>query len=240
MYLFVWFVFFGASYAAKMGAHNRVTFQFKVLPRKAVPWVEGFADLFWLGFNLYFVYLSYDFVFNKMNPFWKSQTIGVPMKYFYVMLPVAFVLMSIRDHPGELHQARQGRRRRRPGKSRGRQDDRRRARRRRESRPRDRPLIRGESRSHGIRSHHRPAPVRLLSAPADAGRADHRCAGRLRPGDLPLSGREPHQVRADRLHLGRGLSADGASGLHPGRRLDGSGGHLEAPGRIWPNRSPVR
>ena len=95
-YLFVWFVFFGASYAAKMGAHNRVTFQFKVLPTKAVPWVEGFADLFWLGFNIYFVYLSYDFVFNKMNPFWKSQTLGVSMKYFYMMLPVAFALMSIR------------------------------------------------------------------------------------------------------------------------------------------------
>ena len=95
-YLFVWFVFFGASYAAKLGAHNRVTFQFNLLPRKAVPWVEAFADLFWLGFNVYFVYLSYDFVFNKMNPFWKSQTLGVPMKYFYMMLPVAFALMSIR------------------------------------------------------------------------------------------------------------------------------------------------
>ena len=31
-YLFVWFVFFGASYAAKLGAHNRVTFQFNLLP----------------------------------------------------------------------------------------------------------------------------------------------------------------------------------------------------------------
>ena len=55
-----------------------MTFQFNLLPRKAVPWVEAFADLFWLGFNVYFVYLSYDFVFNKMNPFWKSQTLGVP------------------------------------------------------------------------------------------------------------------------------------------------------------------
>ena len=26
VYMFVWFVYFGASYAAKMGAHNRVTF----------------------------------------------------------------------------------------------------------------------------------------------------------------------------------------------------------------------
>ena len=27
-YMFVWFVYFGASYATKLAAHNRVTFQF--------------------------------------------------------------------------------------------------------------------------------------------------------------------------------------------------------------------
>ncbi len=95
-YMFVWFVFFGASYAAKLGAHNRVTFQFKILPKKFVPWVEGFADLFWLSFNVYFIYLSADFVFNKVNPLWKSQTLGVPMRYFYLIFPIAFTLMSIR------------------------------------------------------------------------------------------------------------------------------------------------
>lgn len=95
-YLFVWFTFFGASYAAKLAAHNRVTFQFKKFPRKTVYIIEAFADIFWLLFNIYFVYLSYDFVFNKMNLFWKSQTLGVPMKYFYMVLPIAFTLMSIR------------------------------------------------------------------------------------------------------------------------------------------------
>ncbi|MGR5542750.1 TRAP transporter small permease, partial [Vibrio campbellii] len=44
----------------------------------------------------YFVYLSYDFVFNKMNLFWKSQTTGIPMKYFYMILPIAFSLMMVR------------------------------------------------------------------------------------------------------------------------------------------------
>lgn len=95
-YMFVWFVFFGASYAAKMSAHNRVTFQFRFLPQKARDYIEGFADLIWVGFNLYFVYLSYDFVFNKMNLFWKSQTTGIPMKYFYMILPLAFLLMTVR------------------------------------------------------------------------------------------------------------------------------------------------
>ena len=95
-YMFVWFVFFGASYAARMSAHNRVTFQFKALPKKAADYIEAFADLIWVAFNVYFVYLSYDFVFNRMNLFWKSQTTGIPMKYIYMILPIAFALMTIR------------------------------------------------------------------------------------------------------------------------------------------------
>ncbi|WP_422365174.1 TRAP transporter small permease [Pelagibius sp.] len=95
-YMFVWFVFFGASYAAKLYAHNRVTFQFNKLPKKVSMTIEAVADLFWIAFNVYFVYLSYDFVFNKMNLFWKSQTLGIPMKYIYMILPIAFSLMTIR------------------------------------------------------------------------------------------------------------------------------------------------
>lgn len=96
VYMFVWFAFFGASYAAKMAAHNRVTVQFKLMPPKLATAIEAFADLIWIAFNCYFVYLSYDFVFNRMNLFWKSQTTGIPMKYFYMILPIAFTLMTIR------------------------------------------------------------------------------------------------------------------------------------------------
>ena len=96
VYMFVWFVFFGASYAAKMSAHNRVTFQFRFLSKRAISYIESFADLFWIFFNVYFVYLAIDFIFFRMNKFWKSQTLGVEMKYIYMVLPVAFILMTIR------------------------------------------------------------------------------------------------------------------------------------------------
>lgn len=96
IYMFVWFVFFGASYAAKMGAHNRVTFQFKFLPHAAMKYIEAFADLFWLAFNVMFVYLSIDFIFNKMNRFQSSQTLGFHLSWVYVVLPIAFTLMTIR------------------------------------------------------------------------------------------------------------------------------------------------
>jgi len=95
-YLFVWFVFLGASYACRLGAHNRVTFQFKILPKKVGMAIEGVADIIWVIFNLYFIYLSYQFVFVKMNLFWKSQTMGIPMKYFYMILPFSFALMAAR------------------------------------------------------------------------------------------------------------------------------------------------
>lgn len=95
-YMFVWFVFLGASYAAKLSAHNRITFQFKLFPPKVSVALEAFSDLIWLVFNIYFVYLSIYFIFFKMNLFWKSQTLGVPMKYFYLILPISFALMSFR------------------------------------------------------------------------------------------------------------------------------------------------
>ncbi|WP_420587490.1 TRAP transporter small permease [Ruegeria sp.] len=96
IYMFVWFVFFGASYAAKMGAHNRVTFQFKFLPDRAIKYIEAFADLFWICFNLYFVYLALDFIFNRMNKFQSSQTLGFHLSWVYIVLPIAFSLMTFR------------------------------------------------------------------------------------------------------------------------------------------------
>ena len=95
-YVFVWFAYMGAAYAAKMSAHNRVTFQFKFFPRVVEKICNIFTDLIWIAFNLYFVYLSYDFIFNRMNVFWKSQTMGIPMKYFFLILPIAFFVMSLR------------------------------------------------------------------------------------------------------------------------------------------------
>ncbi|MDA7964396.1 TRAP transporter small permease [Ruegeria sp.] len=96
VYMFVWFVFFGASYAAKMGAHNRVTFQFKFLPDRAIKYIEAFADLFWICFNVYFVYLALDFIFNRMNRFQSSQTLGFHLSWVYIVLPIAFALMTFR------------------------------------------------------------------------------------------------------------------------------------------------
>jgi TRAP-type C4-dicarboxylate transport system permease small subunit len=94
-FMFVWFAYMGAVVAAKMSAHNRVTFHFQFLPKTIGKWMMVCADLLWVAFNLYMVYLSINFIIEA-NKFWKAQTLGISMKYVLLILPIAFSLMSVR------------------------------------------------------------------------------------------------------------------------------------------------
>ena len=93
--LFVWFAYFGASYAARMAAHNRVTFHLNTLPRTKARIVEAIGDVFWIAFNIVFIWQSIDFI-SRLKPFVKAQTLGWEMRHVYLVLPIAFTLMTIR------------------------------------------------------------------------------------------------------------------------------------------------
>ena len=82
--LFVWFAYFGASHAARMAAHNRVTFHLNLLPRAKARIVEAIGDCFWIAF------------ISRLKPFVRAQTLGWEMSYVYLALPIAFTLMTIR------------------------------------------------------------------------------------------------------------------------------------------------
>ena len=93
--LFVWFAYFGASYAARMAAHNRVTFHLNMMPRRAARILEAIGDLFWIAFNVVFIWQAIQFI-SRLKPFVKAQTLGWEMRYVYLVLPIAFTLMTIR------------------------------------------------------------------------------------------------------------------------------------------------
>lgn len=93
---FVWFVFFGAVVAARLAAHNRVTFQFKKFSKKTQNYIEGFADLIWLIFNGVMIYKSVYLINSMMEFTYTSPTLGWDMAYVYFIFPMAFTLMSIR------------------------------------------------------------------------------------------------------------------------------------------------
>ena len=64
-YSFVWFVFFGASYAARLAAHNRVTIQFRPFPKWVGDACMLLSDGVWLFFNI--VTVSYTHLVKGEN-----------------------------------------------------------------------------------------------------------------------------------------------------------------------------
>jgi TRAP-type C4-dicarboxylate transport system permease small subunit len=93
---FVWFVFFGASFAARLAAHNRVTFQFRWFPKKTANYIEAFADLIWIVFNIVIIYKGIFLIKSMLQYPYISPTLGWSMAYIYMIFPLSFSLMTIR------------------------------------------------------------------------------------------------------------------------------------------------
>lgn len=95
-FAFVWFVFFGATYAARLSAHNRIILQFKPFP-KIVGKVSMFiTDILWIGFNCMMVKMSL-IVIDDLHMFpYLSPSLGLSMEYVYWLFPITFTLMSLR------------------------------------------------------------------------------------------------------------------------------------------------
>ena len=96
VYANVWFAYFGASYAAYKNLHNRITTQFMLFPEIVKQISLTLSDIAWIIFNVVFLYYSYEFVFVRANKFWMSQTLHIPMKWIYIILPIGFTLITIR------------------------------------------------------------------------------------------------------------------------------------------------
>jgi TRAP-type C4-dicarboxylate transport system permease small subunit len=93
---FVWFVFLGATYAARLGAHNRVTFQFKIFPKIVGDISMLISDAIWIGFNCAMVYYSIIVIQEGFEYPEYSPTLDWIMAYIFMIFPIAFTLMSIR------------------------------------------------------------------------------------------------------------------------------------------------
>jgi C4-dicarboxylate transporter DctQ subunit len=95
-FAFVWFVFLGATYAARLAAHNRVTFQFKIFPKIVGDISTLFSDLVWIVFNCVMVYYSISVIKEGFEYPEYSPTLDWIMSYIFMIFPIAFSLMTIR------------------------------------------------------------------------------------------------------------------------------------------------
>lgn len=95
-FAFVWFVFFGATYAARLAAHNRVTFQFKLFPKIAGDVSTVISDLIWIGFNCVMIYYSIAVIKEGFEFPEYSPTLDWVMAYIFMVFPITFFLMNVR------------------------------------------------------------------------------------------------------------------------------------------------
>ena len=95
-FAFVWFAYLGASYAARLGAHNRVTFQFKFVPKQVGDISQLVADLIWIGFNSVMTYKSIETIQDMLEFPFLSPALDLPMHYIYMIFPFAFTLITVR------------------------------------------------------------------------------------------------------------------------------------------------
>jgi C4-dicarboxylate transporter, DctQ subunit len=93
---FVWFVFLGATYAARLAAHNRVTFQFKLFPKIVGAVSTVLADVVWIVFNCVMIYYSINVIKEGFEFPEYSPTLDWIMAYIFMIFPIAFSLMTIR------------------------------------------------------------------------------------------------------------------------------------------------
>ena len=93
---FVWFVFLGATYAARLAAHNRVTFQFKIFPKIVGDLSTLLSDLVWVVFNCVIIYYSVRVIKEGFEFPEYSPTLDWVMAYIFMIFPIAFSLMTVR------------------------------------------------------------------------------------------------------------------------------------------------
>ena len=92
-YLLVWSSFIGASVAFKKGAHIAVTFAVDLLPAHVQKLVQSLSCILMALFFGVTIWYSI-FLFN-VQVFQVSPAMGLKMRYIYMVIPIAFSVMSI-------------------------------------------------------------------------------------------------------------------------------------------------
>ena len=95
-FAFIWFILFGACYATRLCALNRVTLQFSRAPK----WVGNLflfiGDIIWLCFSLIMAWEGYIAVLDLVEFPYATPALDWDLGMVYLVFPLSFLLMAIR------------------------------------------------------------------------------------------------------------------------------------------------
>ncbi len=95
-FAFIWFILFGASYAARLSALNRVTMQFAKFPPIVGTVCILIGDIFWLAFCLVMAWHGYLSIVDLAEFPYYTAALDWNLAHVYLVFPISFTLMAIR------------------------------------------------------------------------------------------------------------------------------------------------
>lgn len=95
-FAFIWFILFGACYATRLCALNRVTLQFAKAPKAVANFFLFISDMIWLAFSLFMAWYGYLAVEELWEFPYATPALDWDLSYVYLVFPLSFLLMSIR------------------------------------------------------------------------------------------------------------------------------------------------
>lgn len=95
-YVFVWQVWIGAAWAAKLDKHINITAFRDKFPDKAIVFMEVVVMLLWFAFSVFTAYWGCNIVSKIFRMGQKSAALQIPMGIPYLAVPVGSFLMAFR------------------------------------------------------------------------------------------------------------------------------------------------
>lgn len=95
-FAFLWFILFGACYATRLCALNRVTLQFRKAPKWLANLCLFISDLIWLAFSLIMAWEGFKAVMDLREFPYYTPALDWDQSYVYLVFPISFLLMAIR------------------------------------------------------------------------------------------------------------------------------------------------
>lgn len=95
-YAFLWFILFGACYATRLSALNRVTMQFGKFPPFVGNLCMLIGDCIWIAFCLIMAWHGYLAVADLAEFPYHTPALDWDLSKIYYIFPISFVLMAVR------------------------------------------------------------------------------------------------------------------------------------------------
>lgn len=95
-YAFLWFILFGACYATRLCALNRVALQFAKFPSWVATYCMLLSDIIWLVFALIMAWYGYLAYQDLVEFPYYTPALDWDLSKVFLVFPLSFILMAIR------------------------------------------------------------------------------------------------------------------------------------------------